>query len=151
MTAINRLRMLAGSLATLGLLLAGIVAFGQEAGRVPTIERKAPPYTVPSDGATMFREYCVSCHGASGRGDGPAAPALKQVPTDLTRLSANNQGTFPGPKVRTLLQQGNVLAHGNTDMPVWGNIFKGMANEGVAMMRIHNLERYIEKMQNVSR
>ncbi len=35
-------------------------------------------------GRTAFAQNCVSCHGAGGRGDGPAAKGLKIPPADLT-------------------------------------------------------------------
>jgi high-affinity iron transporter len=35
-------------------------------------------------GARVYREQCASCHGATGRGDGPAAAEFKPVPADLT-------------------------------------------------------------------
>ncbi len=35
-------------------------------------------------GKTLFAQYCASCHGASGKGDAPAAAALNPKPKDLT-------------------------------------------------------------------
>ncbi|HEX3501179.1 MAG TPA: CopD family protein [Stellaceae bacterium] len=35
-------------------------------------------------GARLYSEHCASCHGAAGRGDGPAAVGLKVPPADLT-------------------------------------------------------------------
>jgi putative copper export protein/mono/diheme cytochrome c family protein len=35
-------------------------------------------------GRTVFAERCASCHGARGRGDGPAAKNLERPPSDLT-------------------------------------------------------------------
>lgn len=35
-------------------------------------------------GKTLFENTCASCHGASGRGDGPAAKGLDPAPADLT-------------------------------------------------------------------
>src|SRR6185437_699364 len=35
-------------------------------------------------GARAFAANCVACHGAEGRGDGPAAKALNDAPADLT-------------------------------------------------------------------
>jgi mono/diheme cytochrome c family protein len=35
-------------------------------------------------GESLFPQNCASCHGAEGRGDGPAAKALKDPPADLT-------------------------------------------------------------------
>ena len=35
-------------------------------------------------GAALFAANCVTCHGAAGRGDGPAAAGLNPPPADLT-------------------------------------------------------------------
>ena len=35
------------------------------------------------DGKALYAKSCVSCHGAAGKGDGPAAKAIKNVPSDL--------------------------------------------------------------------
>jgi mono/diheme cytochrome c family protein len=34
-----------------------------------------------------FKQYCATCHGSGGRGDGPVASALLTRPTDLTRFA----------------------------------------------------------------
>lgn len=46
-----------------------------------------PPIPVPTsaqspelDGAMLYRKWCVACHGAQGRGDGPNAPYLPVRP-----------------------------------------------------------------------
>jgi mono/diheme cytochrome c family protein len=35
-------------------------------------------------GKTLFDSTCASCHGAAGRGDGPAAKGLNPAPADLS-------------------------------------------------------------------
>ena len=37
-----------------------------------------------ANGAALFAKQCVSCHGASGKGDGAMAAKLKSKPADLT-------------------------------------------------------------------
>lgn len=34
-------------------------------------------------GAALYQTHCASCHGAQGRGDGPAATSLSPPPADL--------------------------------------------------------------------
>ncbi len=46
-------------------------------------------------GRADYNALCAGCHGASGAGDGPAAASMARKPADLTRLSAENDGTFP--------------------------------------------------------
>ena len=47
-----------------------------------------------SQGAALFGHNCASCHGADGRGDGPAAQGLPVPPADLTaeHLWAHDDG-----------------------------------------------------------
>jgi mono/diheme cytochrome c family protein len=68
---------------------------GQPAVAKPVIKKVPAALTSPTSGSEMFKEYCASCHGADARGRGPAAPALKASPADLTVLSRNNHGKFP--------------------------------------------------------
>jgi mono/diheme cytochrome c family protein len=71
-------------------------------------------------GNELFWQFCSSCHGESGRGDGPVAPSLVTVPADLTRIS-ERYGAFPAARVReTIDGRGLVAAHGTRAMPIWG-------------------------------
>ena len=75
-------------------------------------------------GAVTYKRFCAVCHGAAGAGDGQLASELRTQPTDLTRLSARNGGTFPFDKVaRAIDGRATTRAHGPADMPVWGEVF----------------------------
>ena len=54
-------------------------------------------------GRALYDQYCVSCHGASGIGDGPAAAGLDHPPADLTRISERNGGSFPMVRVMSVI------------------------------------------------
>ena len=43
--------------------------------------------TSAASGSEMFLSYCASCHGKDAKGNGPATPALKKPPTDLSANS----------------------------------------------------------------
>lgn len=47
------------------------------------------PKQVPdlAHGAQLYRENCVSCHGAEGKGDGPAGKGLDPAPADFTNAA----------------------------------------------------------------
>jgi mono/diheme cytochrome c family protein len=115
----------------------------------PKIVMQPPRATNADDAQTMFTEYCAPCHGREGRGNGPAAPALKTVPADLTRVSARNGGKFPGAKVRRYIEGlDEIPSHGSRDMPVWGQAMRGLPGGDSAMkLRIESLTRYIESIQ----
>lgn len=106
--------------------------------------------TSPVNGKVMYQSYCASCHGAEGRGNGPAAAAMKTQPTDLTQLARQNQGKFPENHVASVLRFGSSLpAHGSSDMPVWGPLFGKMepASLQQTSLRISNLTYYLETIQ----
>ena len=72
-------------------------------------------------GAELYRNFCASCHGDAGRGNGPVAKSLKSKVPDLTRIAARNGGSFPSQRVRESIDgQRLQSAHGTRDMPVWG-------------------------------
>jgi mono/diheme cytochrome c family protein len=101
----------------------------------------------------MYATYCAVCHGADGAGSGPAAPALKTHPTDLTALSRKNGGVFPADHIQTVLKFGvKTPAHGSAEMPIWGGLMLtlGGTSPDSAMevqQRIVNLTSYLKQMQ----
>jgi len=116
----------------------------------PDIKTVPAIYTDPTSGRQMFDAYCAACHGQSGTGNGPAAPALKVPPTNLTLLSKQHGGKFPETHVVLAIKgDSQTSAHGNQQMPVWGNIFRSMGetSDGNVQLRIRNLTTYIEGMQ----
>src|SRR6056297_2486992 len=59
-----------------------------------------PAFAQDADrGAEAFADHCAVCHGTEAIGDGPMAPVLMFAPSDLTRLSARNDGVFPAARV----------------------------------------------------
>jgi len=130
------------------LLVAATVLMAQEPSNV-TIKKVTAPNTSPASGKDMYLNYCASCHGKDGAGNGPAAPALKMPVTNLTTLAKNNKGVFPVAHVSTLLTAGDGPAHGSVDMPVWGPVFRSMKPGDQAQMqqRVVNLTKYLESLQ----
>ena len=114
------------------------------------VTTKLPPTYVPS-GKTMYKQYCAACHGADGKGRGPAAAeSLKTRPPDLTTLAKRHDGKFPYDYVTSVLRFGpGFSAHGSSAMPVWGPIFQYLDNydESAVRQRIKNLCDYLESMQ----
>ena len=107
----------------------------------------------PTDGRALFATYCASCHGKTGRGDGPAAEALRIKPADLTQFALRNGGIFPNEKVRRLIDgRDAVRAHGNIEMPIWGDAFQireGLS-ESAAKGRIEAIMYYLGSIQQRS-
>lgn len=124
-------------------------AVSQSQGSKPEIKKVPAPATSAASGKEMFKAYCASCHGPTGKGDGPAAAALKTAPADLTALAKNNGGKYPAERVSSILRGQGVTAHGSHEMPVWGPVFWQMSHghETEVQQRIANLTHYIESLQ----
>lgn len=84
-----------------GTLFAAVVALQQES-------------TV--DPEEIFRRQCVPCHGAEGKGDGPAANALKPRPSNLT--DPDLTGTLTDEAIL------EVLTNGRGSMPSFGALLE---------------------------
>lgn len=136
------------------LILLLLLAFGSFfvlAAQEPTktIKRVNAQPTATLNGDELFKEYCAVCHGNDAKGAGPAADALKKKPADLTQLSRKNGGKFPELHVMNFIKGQDVLAaHGNRDMPIWGQIFSAMSgNADLVQVRTYNLLMYLEQIQ----
>ena len=76
-------------------------------------------------GHELYSANCANCHGRYADGEGPAARDMPggSVP-DLRYLAARNGGTFPREWVTNVIDgRKTVSAHGERQMPVWGNVF----------------------------
>jgi len=99
-----------GSLAVAALLLLPLRSLGAE----PT-----------NPGREAYLRYCGACHGESGKGDGAVSQLMRPKPINLTTLAKDNNGEFPTTRVINAIDgRETVRAHGDSDMPVWGDIFK---------------------------
>ena len=121
----------------------------KNSGTTTEIRHVAAQQTSPISGKTNFEAYCAACHGMSGKGDGPAAPALKIPAADLTRLTANAGGKFPTMHVEQTIRNADAPAHGSKDMPIWGPVFRSLSggNQAQVDLRVSNLAKYIESLQ----
>ena len=133
------------------LLWALVAAFAMLAvAQKPVVKKVPAPQTSPASGKEMYVSYCASCHGTGGKGNGPAAPALKVPPPDLTTLSRRNQAKFPSAHVFQAIKGDTAMAaHGSKDMPVWGPVFSSVSkgDQAVVQLRISNLTKYLESLQ----
>ncbi len=81
-------------------------------------------------GRFEYVNSCASCHGSSGKGDGPLARQLTKSPSNLTTLTKRNEGVFPSARVFATIDgraTPEILFHGSRDMPVWGGEFSARA------------------------
>ena len=144
--------MLRKSMILLGTLVvaSGLCLAQDKSGQKPEVKQTAIKQTSPVSGKEMFVEYCAPCHGAEGKGNGPAAGAMKSQPTDLTQLAKKHDGKYPANSVASVLKfGGGPGVHGSADMPVWGPLLQSLDkfHDAVAQQRISNLVSYIESLQ----
>jgi mono/diheme cytochrome c family protein len=116
----------------------------------PAVDDTLPSNYVPS-GKAMFKQYCASCHGIDGKGQGPLASMLKVPPANLTTLAKRHEGKFPYDYVSDILRfgPGPSILHGSSDMPTWGPIFQyfDKNDERAVQQRIKNLCNYLASLQ----
>ena len=76
-------------------------------------------------GRARYAENCASCHGTSGRGDGPAAAGLRTPPADLTAIAARRDGVWPQLEIMSIVDGYSRPDPDRDDMPVFGDFLDG--------------------------
>lgn len=109
-------------------------------------------------GGDLFNQYCATCHGSDGAGQGPLTELMLEKPSDLTELAANNEaepGVFPMLRVIHVIDgRTGLRAHGGP-MPTYGDIFTAevedqMGGYGAVLEtrgRVLSLAMYLESIQ----
>ena len=81
------------------------------------------------------------------------SPYLKIKAPDLTLLKKKNQGIYPMSKVMSAIDGSRaVRAHGDREMPVWGEIFRKEAEsakytELTSLLKIKIIAEYLATIQ----
>ena len=105
---------LTAAVATVAVLGLAGSAWAQGPWQAPAAEKgKKSPGGNAAAGKKLAETNCVSCHGAGGKGDGPAAAALNPKPADWT--SAKVQGESDG----ELFWK---ISNGRGPMPPWKHL-----------------------------
>ncbi|HXH14017.1 MAG TPA: c-type cytochrome [Alphaproteobacteria bacterium] len=77
----------------------------------------ASPRTDPLVGRKLYMTYCYTCHGMTGRGDGPAAAHLAIKPRNLTDDAYMSKRTDQD--LYTVISGGSAAIHRFSEMPAW--------------------------------
>ncbi len=139
------------SLAVILVVISTFAASQQAPGKTATTVKHIPITSAPANsGKEMFNSYCAVCHGKDGKGNGPAASAMKTPPTNLTTLAQKNGGKYPASHVAAVIHgEAMTPSHGSQDMPVWGPLFSSISqgHDSQVQQRIANLVSYAEGLQ----
>ena len=135
----SRRRAIVAGLLVLGVGLTSAADTGIAGGQAGQVRAKVY-------GLNLFTEHCASCHGTSGRGDGPRAEVLAVRPRDLTRLAEPNGWVFEASSVTGAIA-GSDHHRGTGEMPLWGDIFRTEAGDAGAAERLKALTLYLEFIQ----
>lgn len=104
-------------------------------------------------GAELYGRFCSSCHGASGRGDGPVSKAFSSEVPDLTLIARRQGGKFPADRIERIIDgRFTLLSHGTRDMPVWGielarTELGSPDAERAAQLMIQRLLQHVQSLQ----
>ncbi len=71
-------------------------------------------------GKEVFDTKCASCHGSTGKGDGPAAAALPTKPRDLS--DASYVSTLTDDHIFKTVKEGGAAVGKSPLMPPWGSV-----------------------------
>lgn len=112
-----------GVSAALALLLFGC---GQEGGSPapPSQPQSAVTASQPpaEEGAALYKQFCAPCHGAQGKGDGPAAAGLPVKPADHT--NAQVMGKIADAELFKAIKEGGQAVGKSQAMPPWGGALR---------------------------
>jgi mono/diheme cytochrome c family protein len=103
-----------------------------------------------NSGAYLYRAFCASCHGETGRGDGPAADLTTPRASDLTVLQRRAGGTYPRARVRGVLDGSLRLpGHDGSAMPDWSRVLRKIEgdDERVLQQRLDALVEHLGTLQ----
>ena len=86
-----------------------------------------------ADAKTNFQTFCVKCHGAGGKGDGPSGATLKTKPRDFTDCA--RMAKLSDDTLFNVIKNGGAANGLSPDMAAWSLGFEDS--------EIHDLVAYV--------
>lgn len=108
----------------------------------------AGPLQTIESGRDTYLFHCAACHGRTGTGDGPMVSVLTTAPPNLTTLAKRRGGRFNEAEVAAFIVGRRPLAHGTSEMPVWGPLFQELNPfDSRVDVRLSRLVAYLKSIQ----
>ncbi len=117
-------------------LMAGAAALGLLGASLPNAASAADA----AAGKAVYTTNCVSCHGATGKGDGPVGAALNPKPRDFStgefKFDADKNGT-PGEDsdLKLVIKNGAAAYGGSPLMAPWAALSDSDVDNVIAFIR----------------
>lgn len=105
-------------------------------------------------GNVLYTENCASCHGVTGRGDGPSAGGSNTPPADLTQIAARRDGVWPMLEVMSIIDGYSQRTLPREDMPIVEDFLQGHmidfdTGNGVATPTPANLIEIVDYLETL--
>jgi mono/diheme cytochrome c family protein len=135
---------------TVAALIVGIFGFSSAALAA------SPPKQGWSFGKDQYMARCTPCHGANGKGAGPAAKQIGAKVPDITTYAKRNGGAFPSELAWQKIDGRPASFDVERSMPVWGREFRheALANvsptakpESYVTAEIYAIVEYLRSIQ----
>ena len=88
----------------------------------PSQPAAAPASPAPVQADALYKQYCASCHGPDGKGNGPAAAALSVKPADHTNPAVMSK--ISDTELFKAIKEGGQAVGKSPAMPPWGGTLK---------------------------
>ena len=136
--------------------LASLGAVAAETGTTVVVIKQVPltyKDIALKNGHEMYDQLCAVCHGVTGRGDGPAAPALSNPVPDLTQFGAGTGSQYHA-QLESVISGKNRYVHKDIGgMPLWFGEFQyvrrnkfGHPRTMYADLKIHSVAEHVEEL-----
>ncbi len=137
-------------------LMASGYSIAAETG-APDVVIKQVPLTYKDialkDGHEMYDHLCAACHGVTGKGDGPATPALGNPAPDLTQFGAATGNDYHAQLEHVISGIDRTVHKDIVGMPLWFREFQNVRRDkfghprtAYANLKIHSLAEYVEEL-----